>query len=389
MSETKIPQKFYIFGAHPRALTLAVYLKKLHPEWDLLGYLYDNDEINPEDVDGVPVLKVQQIQDNSLNLDISASAYIGTRGVNFEHARKVLEKLGFQQIFYYDVALDNELRNLFIPEYYTDHGWDYTRLEDILCNLGGKQAPTSDKSKLNSSTASTIVSAEPASTIYVVRSAADSATCGKTSLSPYESFIQAGCALTGQKLAECRFFDSIGENISDKNRQLCELTAMYWIWKNSDQDIVGLEHYRRRFILPNGWEQALLTGKADIILPVPLYVHPSLKANYCFRHTEHTWNAMMESLAELCPDYVAPAKELFETTACYAPCNLLIANKNVFDDLCGWLFPILLKTMEKCGTLDDNYQNRYPGFLSERLITLYFNYNKNVRVVYADKVFLS
>lgn len=369
MSETKIPQKFYIFGAHPRALTLAVYLKKFHPEWDLLGYLYDNDEINPEDVDGVPVLKVQQIQDNSLNLDISASAYIGTRGVNFEHARKVLEKLGFQQIFYYDVALDNELRNLFIPEYYTDHGWDYTRLEDVLY----------ESAYTRSSSA----------TIYAVRSAADSATCEKTSLSPYESFIQAGCALSDKRLTECKYFDNIGENISDKNRQMCELTAMYWIWKNSDQDIVGLEHYRRRFILPNGWEQALLTGNADIILPVPLYVHPSLKANYCFRHTEHTWNAMMESLAELCPDYVAPAKELFETTACYAPCNLLIANKNVFDDLCGWLFPILLKTMEKCGTLDDNYQNRYPGFLSERLITLYFNYNKNVRAVYADKVFLS
>lgn len=369
MSEAKTPGKFYIFGAHPRALTLAVYLKKIHPEWKLLGYLYDNNEINPEEVDGVPVRKVQQLPDHNLNLDLSASAYIGTRGVNFEHAHEVLEKLGFRQIFYYDVALDNELRNLFIPEYYKEHGWNYTRLEDVINdNFCTKSSST---------------------TIYVVRSAADSATCEKTSLSPYESFIQAGCDLSDKKLTECNYFDNIGENISENNRQMCELTAMYWIWKNSDQDIVGLEHYRRRFILPDGWEQALLAKRADIILPVPLYVHPSIKANYCFRHTEHTWNAMMDSLAELCPDYLNSAKELFETSACYAPCNLMITRKDVFDGLCNWLFPILFKTMEKCGTLDDSYQNRYPGFLSERLVTLYFHHNKNVRAVYADKVFLT
>ena len=35
-----------------------------------------------------------------------------------------------------------------------------------------------------------------------MRSAADSATCEKTSLSPYESFIQAGCGLSDKKLTE-------------------------------------------------------------------------------------------------------------------------------------------------------------------------------------------
>lgn len=377
MSEAKIPHKFYIFGAHPRALTLAVYLKKLHPEWELLGYLYDNDEINPKEVDGIPVNKIQQLPEENITLDLSACAYVGTRGVNFEHAGKALKKLGFNQIFYYDVALDNELRNLFIPQYYKDHGWDYTRLEDLTVD--------SDISQLPAHSTTTPDSAS----IYVVRSAVDSATFENTSLSAYEAYIQAGCALQDLRIPDCKYFDDQGENISDKNRQMCELTAMYWIWKNSAQSIVGLEHYRRRFVLPGGWEKALLTGKADIILPVPLYVHPSLKANYCFRHTEHTWNAMMDSLAELCPDYLASAKELFEATACYAPCNLMIARKDVFDDLCSWLFPILFRTIDKCGTLNDNYQNRYPGFLSERLITLYFHQNKKVRVVYADKVFLS
>ena len=367
MSENSI-KKYYIFGAHSRGQTAAVYLNKIYPQWKLLGYLVDNDEDNPEYIEGAPVIKIT----GNVSFDTDARVYIATRSVSHEHIVAALKEIGFEDIVPVDVALDNELRNEFVREYFKEGNRSFTKIEELITD-DNKADGWYDKAA-----------------VYVVKSAVDSALEKTVDLAEYEKYIQAGRALAEVALEGCGVFDNTGENVSSLNRQMCELTALYWVWKNANDEVVGIEHYRRRFILPEGWKKLLSEGNADVILPVPLYVRPSLKGNYVARHVEAVWDVMMDKIRDIhgfeCAESVA---SFMENTGCYSPCNMLIARKEVYDELCEWLFPVIFAAMEECGHIQDKYQNRYPGFLSERLISFFFYMHQDkYKVIYADKVFL-
>ena len=89
-------------------------------------------------------------------------------------------------------------------------------------------------------------------------------------------------------------------------------------------------------------------------------------------------------------DVCEKARDFFENTGCYSPCNMMIAKNSVFADVCAFVFPIIFAVLDECGSIEDSYQNRYPGFLSERLITFFFYWKMDeYKVIYADKCFLS
>ena len=151
---------------------------------------------------------------------------------------------------------------------------------------------------------------------------------------------------------------------------------------------MGLAHYRRHFILPPDWLERMLVNRVDVILPVPLYVAPSLRENFRKRHDPMDWDYMMAYLRERDFREAQEAEAFFEKNL-YSPCNMFIMGREVLGELCGWLFPILFAVARHGGTKEDHYDNRYPGFLSERLITFFFEKNRDrYNMVYSDKNFL-
>ena len=106
------------------------------------------------------------------------------------------------------------------------------------------------------------------------------------------------------------------------------------------------------------------------------------------RHDPSDWEFMMQYIKENNGQEYMEAEHFFQGNL-YSPCNMFIMRKDVLDELCTWLFPILFAVAEHGGEKEDVYFNRYPGFLSERLLTFFFEkYRKKYKIVYADKNFL-
>lgn len=357
--DIKFTQRVYIFGAQSRGKTIREYLQFLHPKTEVLAFLVDSAEGNETEIDKIPVWRL----DTAGKLDCSCSVFIAAKGIYHNAIRERLEQKGMRDIIPVTATVDNFFRNEYVRKLYLLENRDFTKITDLSVQ------------KTNA-------------IIYMVKSIFDKLLQVQYICPEYEKAIQAGAALTDKRLSADTLTDCEGDNISSKNRQYCELTALYWIWKNSREDIIGLSHYRRHFILPDKWQEIMVSNQIDAILPVPTCVYPSIEKNYKERHDPSDWDYLMEYLKEHRPEDYELSKKVFSGNL-YLPCNMFIMHREVLDNLCRWLFPILDAVTANGGVKQDAYLNRYPGFISERLITLYFYRNRfRYRIAYADKNFI-
>lgn len=188
--------------------------------------------------------------------------------------------------------------------------------------------------------------------------------------------------------------DNIGDNISYKNKSYCELTGIYWIWKNSKEDIVGIDHYRRFFvdehksILSKSQISADLK-KYDIILPdKDPYAFNGKSAGqfFCYNHDPLVWAKTRDIINEKYPTYVKDFDWYSNQYEGYSY-NMFISSKKMIDEYNEWLFNILFE-LEKNVDLSQYtpYNKRMFGFVSERLLNVWVHHNNlNVKTYPVQK----
>lgn len=213
--------------------------------------------------------------------------------------------------------------------------------------------------------------------------------------------------LVGANKNNCKqavFYDNTGNNISDKNSNFCELTGLYWIWKNGENEVTGLCHYRRfftknRYLFCNKFilrEEDInkYLKQCDIILPERNhheYFGLTAYENYKKLHNINDWHITKEVINEICPEYNKDV-EWFEHEKigyCY---NMFISQKELLDEYSKWLFSILFEVEKRLDVKNyDSYNKRVFGFLSERLINVWVHHNglnvKEVPVFQTDLAF--
>lgn len=180
--------------------------------------------------------------------------------------------------------------------------------------------------------------------------------------------------------------DDTGKHISEKNPSYCELTALYWAWKNLDADYIGLAHYRRHFTVrkpsftcKDKFPFVLTTEEAerlldehDILLPKKRnYFIETGYSHYIHSHPAEALDKTMEIIHEICPEYDVAFDIVMNSSKAHR-FNMFIMKKEILDSYCNWLFAVLFELEQRLDISSyDDYNKRVFGFIGERLLDVY------------------
>lgn len=183
--------------------------------------------------------------------------------------------------------------------------------------------------------------------------------------------------------------DNTGDNISEKNSNYCELTAMYWAWKNLQADYVGLVHYRRYFtkketigterkrkqiLLKEDWEKLLV--KYPVIVPDKRkYYIESNYSHYVHAHKREGLDVAVNFIKEKYPEYIPALEKVMKRTWAHM-FNMLVMRKDLYDQYMSWMFEVLGEVERKVDiSTYTPYEARIYGFVSELLLDVWIEAN--------------
>lgn len=186
--------------------------------------------------------------------------------------------------------------------------------------------------------------------------------------------------------------DNTGDNISSKNPYFCELTGLYWAWKNLDAEYIGLVHYRRYFtvakkvpkkeqekfkIIVNQQELEEKLQNVNVILPKKRkYYIENLYSHYAHTMYVEPLDETRKIIEEKYPEYIEEFDKLHKRTSAHM-FNMFIMKKEILNEYCTWLFDILFELEKRTDASQyDSFHARFYGRVSELLLDVWINKNQ-------------
>lgn len=208
--------------------------------------------------------------------------------------------------------------------------------------------------------------------------------------------------------------DNEGVNISAKNPYYCELTAIYWAWKNlKNMDMIGLCHYRRYFDFHNQCRPIFASSafssdefkslnlsldtftltkvlNGAIVVAKPDVMNCTIRQNYCEYHISDDLNVLENIIGQTQENKFIEAYDAVVNRGYKLyPYNMFVMSWKDFDAYCNWLFPILSQ-VERAIDISSYtaYQKRIYGFMAERLFNVWLRAN-NKQIIEKPVMFIT
>lgn len=370
--EQEAMQKIAFYGAKSLALGMYEAVRFLCPETVCVGFVVTSREGNPDVLAGKKVWELGELKDVLSPKEKEAlQILIAVPEDVHDEIEGCLRENGFRNYIRMDSHKEAEL----MEKYYTAKGiFPSLHVQDrgraCLC-------------------------------VYQAKFCGDRPLEGEYKIPDWVVPLQVGAEMAVERVCEQR--DNQGENISTKNANYCELTALYWLWKNrlsfgrdsignelcEKAEYYGLFHYRRILDISDEDLCQMKACNVDVVLPFPTLHEPNIGEHHARYVWEADWKAMRQALLELHPEYAMAFDDILKQPYFYNY-NLIVARKQVLEDYCAWLFPVLERTEELSTPKGFERGDRYIGYLGENLETLYFLYHKNnLNIVHTGRIMLT
>lgn len=173
-----------------------------------------------------------------------------------------------------------------------------------------------------------------------------------------------------------------GDNIDFLNPWYCELTGLYYLWKHIDDDIIGLEHYRRYFVN----DKKNLLSEEEIIKSLESIDIICVKAQYSKYTPVITWinrngkRRDFDKFLLFCKYYIGKEyvdecwKILNGDYHCLG--NMFICKKELINEYCSFIFDALFMYQKAENDFGRKLPNRIMGYFTEFLFAAWLKINK-------------